>query len=533
MLRPAFRPAFRSALQPALNRVGRSGGGGAPVPSASIRFLATDVSATETGFRIETRIDSSGDPWRVDATLAALAGTGLEIDETLALYLKNTRYNWRIVPFNGSGDGAVYGPYTIITVPSEAPSAFAVAVITHNSVTVTWADPVVLPLDGGMRVVYRLAGDPDWIIGGDIANGVETATFALPDPGEDYELGLYAYNENIAFEDSMSAIVELTATTLLTPPQVVAFTILASGSNATMQLDGAAQIGAGGSGGVVLTMSGGAVTLTYASVVGDLINFTTSRIIATGETGTAAYTQPGNGIENTLGTDLTTFTGKAVVNNVPNYLFRSGFETSTTPPGTSEGWFWESGSGAGGGFTPAIVGSGSLRTGGSSTRLARSVAPTGSMLYVSHLISVTASGYNATALRIRKSSGSVYVAQVTFVNGGGLTIAYGSGSTSVAAAACFGGSGWVVGNVYRVWISHSSASGTTCAVASEKDAWKVVDESEVGSTCGNPPEVTSRMEMVAVPDAVVLFPSTSSGTNYARFDDAMASNAPISTIYSP
>lgn len=70
-------------------------------------------------------------------------------------------------------------------------------------------------------------------------------------------------------------------------------------------------VGAGGNGGV--TLSGG-ISLTFLNIVGSSINFTPSRIISEGETLTIAYTQPGNGFEDSNGNDLPSFPSYAVVN---------------------------------------------------------------------------------------------------------------------------------------------------------------------------------------------------------------------------
>jgi hypothetical protein len=68
--------------------------------------------------------------------------------------------------------------------------------------------------------------------------------------------------------------------------------------------------------GFALTMSGGAVTATYSSGTGSSsLVYTLSRTVQYGETGTHAYTQPGNGIEDTSGNDLDTYSGAAVTNN--------------------------------------------------------------------------------------------------------------------------------------------------------------------------------------------------------------------------
>jgi hypothetical protein len=72
--------------------------------------------------------------------------------------------------------------------------------------------------------------------------------------------------------------------------------------------------------GFVMTMNGGAAGLTYVSGsnTNTLLYNITGRAIDTAETGTLAYTQPGNGIEDTSANDLASFfggTAETVTNN--------------------------------------------------------------------------------------------------------------------------------------------------------------------------------------------------------------------------
>lgn len=89
--------------------------------------------------------------------------------------------------------------------------------------------------------------------------------------------------------------------------------ITGAGDTLTLTFSEAAAIGAGGNAGWTIAPSGGAATLTYAS--GDTTRFLVyniSRTIAVGETGTIAYTQPGNGIEAVGdGADVATIASRA------------------------------------------------------------------------------------------------------------------------------------------------------------------------------------------------------------------------------
>lgn len=102
----------------------------------------------------------------------------------------------------------------------------------------------------------------------------------------------------------------------VTAPTITARSVNAAGTTLALTASETISAGAGGNGGVVLTASGGAVTLAYAAGSGSTsVTYTTSRAILSGETLTLAYTQPGNGWEDTAGNDLATFSGAAVTNN--------------------------------------------------------------------------------------------------------------------------------------------------------------------------------------------------------------------------
>lgn len=103
--------------------------------------------------------------------------------------------------------------------------------------------------------------------------------------------------------------------------------------------------GAGGSGGFVLNASGGNPTLSSPAIVNNVITYTSSRTIATNETLTLDYTQPGNGVEDLSGNDLASFTGTNVVNNssstgfVPLVGTFDGSNDYMTTSTSGTGWF--------------------------------------------------------------------------------------------------------------------------------------------------------------------------------------------------
>jgi len=94
---------------------------------------------------------------------------------------------------------------------------------------------------------------------------------------------------------------------------LVSATIGYGGSTMSLRFDQPVQAGAGGTGGFVPTLTGGAATLTYASGLGTaVLVYSVSRAVAPDETGTLAYTQPGDGIENLQADDVLTFAGFAI-----------------------------------------------------------------------------------------------------------------------------------------------------------------------------------------------------------------------------
>lgn len=97
-------------------------------------------------------------------------------------------------------------------------------------------------------------------------------------------------------------------------PTLSSATIAFTGDTITLNFSKTVVFGAGGNGGFVVTMSGGASTMTYSSGAGTTaLVYTLSRTVSADETGTLAYTQPGNGVEGSIiGDDLGSFAGFAV-----------------------------------------------------------------------------------------------------------------------------------------------------------------------------------------------------------------------------
>jgi hypothetical protein len=104
-----------------------------------------------------------------------------------------------------------------------------------------------------------------------------------------------------------------------TAPTLVSATIPTTGDVLNILFDEAVSIGAGGNGGFTIAMSGGAVTLAYASGSGSTtLVYTLSRTVDAGETcSDFDYVQPGNGVEDASGNDLASFSNQQaeVTNN--------------------------------------------------------------------------------------------------------------------------------------------------------------------------------------------------------------------------
>jgi hypothetical protein len=115
----------------------------------------------------------------------------------------------------------------------------------------------------------------------------------------------------------MRSAVEDTSPDTTAPTVVPASTsINSAGTSLTIGFSETVTIGSGGSGGLTLSASGGAVTATYSSGSNSTsLIYTLSRVIASGETITRTYTQPVNGIEDLAGNDLLSFSGISVTNS--------------------------------------------------------------------------------------------------------------------------------------------------------------------------------------------------------------------------
>lgn len=139
----------------------------------------------------------------------------------------------------------------------------------------------------------------------------ETGTISYTQPGNGIEAT--TGGNDVATISSASVTNNSTATA----PTLSSATVATGGTTISLVFSASVSIGAGGNGGVTVSMSGGAATLSYASGGGSTtLVYNINRTVNTGETGTISYTQPGNGIESTTGTmDVATFSGSSVTNS--------------------------------------------------------------------------------------------------------------------------------------------------------------------------------------------------------------------------
>lgn len=102
-----------------------------------------------------------------------------------------------------------------------------------------------------------------------------------------------------------------------TMPALLAATVPSAGTSLVLFFDQAVTVGSGGGGGMAATLTGGAVTLTYAGGYGtSSLTYTASRTITSDETGTIAYTQPVKGIMGYRGNvDRSSFASFTITNS--------------------------------------------------------------------------------------------------------------------------------------------------------------------------------------------------------------------------
>lgn len=220
-------------------------------------------------------------------------------------------------------------------------------------------------------------------------------------------------------------------------------------------------IGGGGSGGRTITMSGGAVTLSSPVASTNTITWSLSRTVLTGETCSAnAYTQPGDGIQDSAGNDLATFTGRQA--DVANGSTVSGYdlvEENCEGSGTPSGWTdtgtpnWDYTVSVGEGSHSVLCSSGqsSYKTFAGNTTV---------HAHVLFRIPNSMPGATVTLAAIRDSGGSALA--LLRVNATGNVAVYANGSDSTFTVDAVAHSTW-----YHGWITFVSGGTCTAAFASQ------------------------------------------------------------------
>jgi hypothetical protein len=198
-----------------------------------------------------------------------------------------------------------------------APAGTSIAIVYSRAVRIGpgGSGGHTLTLTGGPVTMTYLSG-----------SGTTTLTYSLNRTVSVVESGTLAYvqpvsgiEENVYGVDvvSFSGFAVINSSAALPAPGVLSATINAAGTSIALLYSAAVRIGTSGAGGHTLTMSGGAVTMTYASG-GDTttLTYVLNRAVSVGETGTLAFAQPSNGIEALAnGTDVNSFSGAAVTNS--------------------------------------------------------------------------------------------------------------------------------------------------------------------------------------------------------------------------
>jgi hypothetical protein len=176
-----------------------------------------------------------------------------------------------------------------------------------------------IALSGGAATLTYASGGGTgtlvYTINRTVAAGETCSDFDYTQPGNGVEDA--AGNDLATFSNQQALVTNNSAD--VTAPTLSSASIPTTGDSLSIVFDETVSIGAGGNGGFTITMSGGAVNLTYSSGSGsNTLVYTTDRVIEAGETcSDFDYTQPGNGVEDAAGNDLATFTNQhaSVTNN--------------------------------------------------------------------------------------------------------------------------------------------------------------------------------------------------------------------------
>jgi hypothetical protein len=226
-----------------------------PVEGAAKLLLTwIDTSELETGFRIE--ISEDGESYTTHGTVAANVET-YEIDGLD----HNTLYYVRVIAFNGVGDSSTALEAEVYTAPPFAPTALTATATSSGSVDLEWSQPSTLPVSG--YKVYHSIDELEWELVAAVTVGETEFTVESLDPSTTHYFALTAYNENDTQPDQETA--QTASVSAMTFAALLSAVISPLGDELTLTFSEPMEFGAGGNGGWVLTSSGDAVTVTYAS----------------------------------------------------------------------------------------------------------------------------------------------------------------------------------------------------------------------------------------------------------------------------
>lgn len=277
--------------------------------ATALACTVTDSSPTADG---STEIDCTGGTGGNIASIDSPEGDTFTVDGGASATVSFSLDDW--VP---AGDGSA--------TEWDASGTWVVSNGTETANVTMEIDPpdvdqfgqVVTPLaDDGSNIFPSGADDGDDYYN-DVLTGTGVETLAN---GSVSSSSAEASGEVYIFDDSAGEWLAVTAWESGEPdetaPTLQSVAVNAAGTSLTLTFNEAVVVGSGGNGGFALTATLGSASLTYSSGDGSTeLVYTVGRTINAGETLTLDYTQPGDGIEDTAGNDLVSFSDTSVTNN--------------------------------------------------------------------------------------------------------------------------------------------------------------------------------------------------------------------------
>ena len=279
--------------QDAFTRVKVAGQSDIVAGSATANFTVAGAG----GISIET--DAGTGTLTVDATGISAgsvpAGMGLTIETA---DLGTLGADFFVAGNYGTATGPSLGDHSLVikafgTVANPTVNVAPGAVPAGTVVTISTATP------SAFFTVTNNGADPTYTV------GTTGNTFTVSSGGT------WEYRGNR--KGWISSAVQSATYTIDPIPTLSSAVLQSNGTDIVATWPEAVSYGAGGSGGWALTASGGAVTVTGVTGGGTTSHtLTANRTITNAETVEIAYTQPGNGAEDSAGQDVATFSGTTV-----------------------------------------------------------------------------------------------------------------------------------------------------------------------------------------------------------------------------